>query len=221
MKGIVYLVSGLGADSSVFEGFTLQGYVCKCLEWSAPLHHQETLESYCQRVLLPQLDCSKASILLGVSFGAVIAQQLSQHVPQAKLVLVSTIRGKQDWDWKLQLAGLLRLYALPLAFWLKHLPPSVLVYFFGVQQKQHKILLRSIIRDTDIFFANWAIRAFFKWKGITTQAQVLRIHGNRDKIIPLPKASPLLIIEGGHFLIAEQQAQVLRAVEQFMNIEKR
>ena len=75
----VYFVPGLAASIEIFENIKLPESIFEVhfLEWILPIHN-ETIESYAERM------CQKISheniILIGVSFGGIMVQEMSKIV---------------------------------------------------------------------------------------------------------------------------------------------
>ena len=74
-------------------------------------------------------------------------------------------------------------------------------YFFGITLKQDKLMLKQILRDTDPQFLVWAIDKILNWKNEIISADLIHIHGSKDRIIPIKNITPSYVIEhGGHFM---------------------
>lgn len=68
----IYLVSGLGADERVFVNIKIPHSEIIHLRWEIPLRN-ESISNYAKR-LINQIDLTHNVILIGVSFGGLIAQ---------------------------------------------------------------------------------------------------------------------------------------------------
>lgn len=75
----LYLISGLGADHRVFVNLNIPGVSTHVIEWKTP-EPDESMQTYVSR-LRPQIDTEQEVCLLGVSFGGIIAQELSKLIP--------------------------------------------------------------------------------------------------------------------------------------------
>lgn len=71
------------------------------------------------------------------------------------------------------------------------------------------MLLKQILRDTDAKFLPWAINQIVNWKNNTIPSNLIHIHGNKDRIIPIRNISPTFIIQGaGHFMIITHAKEI-------------
>ena len=75
-KTVVYFVPGLAAGKEIFEYISLPNhlYDVRVLEWIPP-HKNESIKQYAQR--MANLIIEKNIILIGVSFGGVMVQEMS------------------------------------------------------------------------------------------------------------------------------------------------
>jgi len=73
---MVYFISGLGADERVFQFLDLSEIEHRFIKWNVP-QKNESLPSYCKR-LTEQINVQQEVILIGISFGGMIAQEITK-----------------------------------------------------------------------------------------------------------------------------------------------
>ena len=105
---VFYLIPGLGADERVFQFLRLRGEV-HILRWLAPQNSAETLPHYAAR-LAAAVPPEQACWLVGVSFGGVLAMEVAQLRPLARVVLISSFVGPSELPWLGKLARITGLY---------------------------------------------------------------------------------------------------------------
>ena len=103
----VYLISGLGADHEMFQNLDLSGFDCVYIEWIKPLD-KETLVDYSRR-LTKQIQVENP-ILIGLSFGGIIAVEISKLIEVEKTILISSMRSKLDFPWYYRVIGKLKIH---------------------------------------------------------------------------------------------------------------
>ncbi|MEO1802961.1 MAG: alpha/beta hydrolase, partial [Cyanobacteria bacterium J06629_2] len=89
----IYCVSGLGADERVFQKLKFQGYQPVHIKWVEP-EPQETIAEYTKR-LTTQIK-SECPILIGLSFGGIVAVEMSKHIATEKVILISSTKNQQE-----------------------------------------------------------------------------------------------------------------------------
>jgi len=201
----IYIFSGLGADERVFQRLDLSGYSVSFIKWQTPFNN-ESIENYSTR-LLDQIN-SNRPILIGLSFGGLIAIEIAKQIDTEKVILISSAKRRSEIPFYYRLAGKLQLHKLlPTAF-LKH-SNFITNWFFGITSKSDKDLLREILIDTDEKFLRWAIDKAVNWTNKTGLRNVVHIHGTSDRILPLKYVScDFKIRDGGHLMVLEKADQV-------------
>lgn len=203
---VFYLIPGLGADERVFQFLRLQGDV-HILRWLSPEGSDEALPHYAAR-LAAAVPVAQACWLVGVSFGGVLALEITQLRPLARVVLVSSFAGPSELPWIGKLARATGLYRLLPPQLLPRLP-RVAQWFFGVKNGREYHLLRQILRDTDPNFTRWAIARLLQWPGRATTAAI-RIHGATDRLLPNGAAHSQYQLPGGHLIIISRAPDISR-----------
>lgn len=210
MKAL-YLIPGLGADRRVFKFLDLSQYSCHHISWIDPLP-DESIEHYAGR-LVAQIK-STNPILVGVSFGGMIAVEISKQISIEKVILISSARTGRDIPVYLRLFGRLSIHKVLPARWLKK-ANHVLYYFFDVKMAEEKRLLSEIIRDTDQKFMKWAIDKIVRWKNNIIPSSAILIHGSADRLFPASKAD-IIIPDGGHFMIVSNAKEVSEHIKRII-----
>ncbi len=204
----LFLLSGLGADKRVFDFLDFGENNAHHIIWINP-QKNETIQEYATR-LCNQIHVSNP-ILIGVSFGGIIAMEIGKIIKTEKIILISSARTKADIPLSFKLTGRLKLhYTIPPSFIANNNP--VTNWLFGATTKSEKELLSSILKDTDVQFSNWAIDKIVGWDNADQLQNVTQIHGTKDKILPFREAR--YVIEGGeHLMIVNRADEVSQAIK--------
>ncbi len=204
----VYLLSGLGADKRVFDFVDLSGYNTVHIYWVDPAGCV-SIEAYAQK-LIDQITTSNP-ILVGVSFGGMVAVELSKLIATEKIILISSAVTIQDIPLRYKVLGALRLNKLVPPTALTQ-PNSLLFWLFGAQSVHDKNLLRTILRDTDVNFLTWALDKIMHWKNTIVPQNAICIHGTHDKMLPMQNPH-YTINKGGHLMIVNRAKEVSAFVQ--------
>ena len=204
----LYGFSGLGADERVFKFLSLN---CKFIpiKWIKPIS-EESIEEYSLRIS-KIINTDEEFGLLGVSFGGLIAVEVSKILTPKITILISSAETYQDLPFLIRLFGFTKVInILPKTTF--RIPPIIAQYFFSTP---NKTLLKAILKDSDLDFTKWAIKELSSWKNVQYLSQSLKISGSKDKVIPPKKNRDIYIIEdGGHFMIVDKADEVSSIINQ-------
>ncbi len=203
----VYGISGLGADERVYQELNkFLSTPITPLAWLQP-KPKEPFKEYLFR-FKEQIDTSEDFILVGVSFGGMVAVELNKYLAPKKTIIISSNATKQELPKAFRAFRYINIIPfLPNRF-LK--PPAFFAHWlFGIKSKKHKKLLGKIIEDTDVVFLKWAINQIISWKNTDVPANLIRIHGTKDRLLkPNPQAKTMIIEGGGHFMVIENAEKI-------------
>lgn len=204
-----YIFSGLGSDKRAFGDIGFEFMNVEFMEWLTP-HKNETIESYALRYI--KLIDTKNPILIGLSFGGVLAIEIAKKMQVEKVILLASIKTKFERPKKFK--GLLKLAingVVPISLLNHH--NFVMDRVFGVKNKADKKLLKAILEDTDVHFIKWALNEIINWKNEEVLKNIIQIHGDRDKVFPINNVNPDYIIEGGgHSMTITHSADVEKVI---------
>jgi len=210
----IYGISGLGADERVFKYLTLEHKIIP-VNWLKPKKH-ESIEKYSKRLLKKyNIDKDFDFIIIGVSFGGLIAVEISKFCNPNLTILISSIETRNELSKFLQLLKKLRIIRL-IPTQLFNPPRKFAHFLFGTKKTE---LLNSILDDTDLGLAKWAVTSLINWKNSTKLNNIIKIKGNKDKLLP-PKGNDEIIIEGGeHFMIVDKADEISEIINKQLKMK--
>ena len=213
---MIYFISGLGADERVFQFLELPNHPFKHIHWLSP-EKRESITHYSSR-LIQQIDTTQEVILIGVSFGGMIAQEIAKQISCQHVIIISSVKSPHEFSWQLKIIGKLKLHRLaptPLLKWGNLLTAN---YYFSVTDKQETALLKQIVLDTATTFMVWAINAIMCWKNPDPLSNLVHIHGTSDRIFPINAIKNVIPVEGGgHFMIVNKAEEVSKLILDVIN----
>lgn len=195
-------IPGLGADARVFEEYVKSFPDSVVLEWLSPMP-AENLETYARR-LARSVTPSPPCIVVGLSFGGMLAPYVAEEVGAGYCVLLASARSGRDFPrwyragrflcrwfpWLILMmialgkCGVRVLNWLPGSKW-----RSVREQFLGSPTRQMFLFLRMIL--------DWA---FENPEVPERKTPLLQIHGEKDRLIPIKNVRPDVVIPGGGHL---------------------
>ena len=196
----LYFISGLGADERVFKKLTLpEQYKINHIKWPE-LSQNETLHSYCVKIS-ELIDTSQAFSLIGLSFGGIVATEISKFLQPKATIIISSISTRNGLPIHYKICGLLRLDKLVPAFTMNKVYPFT-YWYFGVTEPADKKLLKEVIHDTPTKFLKWAINEILNWQNEVRPDNLFHIHGTNDKLFPFSLTKADKAVEnGGHLMV--------------------
>lgn len=203
-----YFISGLGADKRAFEKIVLPAaYEVVHLAWVPPLE-KECLVQYARR-FAQYIDNSEPFILVGLSFGGMLATEISKLVPPQHLILISSVSTRYELPFIYRLAGSLRLEKLIPYKKLTKKPGKLFNWLFGPLDNDCKAMLHSFVKEVDPLFLKWALGQISRWRNTAVPANLLQIHGSRDRVLWTRYSKASLIMSGGGHLCLHSHANVI------------
>lgn len=214
----IYCISGLGADSSIFENLQIKGATLYPIRWEIPEKSME-LPTYAQQ-LLQQIGHEKP-VLLGVSFGGMLAVEMSKLLPVAGVIIVSSCTQRKEMPWLLRLAGKLQIHSF--VPWTRVTRSKLLGYLaFDTQGNQaEKALKIKMLRHSPPLLLQRSVDMILRWKGegFAANVQKLHIHGSKDKLLLPRYVQPdYWIKNGNHFIIWNQATKVSNIISQQLKL---
>lgn len=203
----LYFLSGLGVDYRIFKNLTLPDkFSLHYIDWIRPIPH-EPIAEYAKR-LCGFVDQSKPFALIGLSFGGMMAVEMSRFINPLKIILISSAATRFELPWFVKLVRFLPVYKImPIHFlkkfnWIHH-------YVFGIKTQEEKELLHEILKDTDPVLIKWSIDTVCHWSNRITPSNMIHIHGKADKLLPIKFTKTDIAVEGGeHFMIYTKATEI-------------
>ncbi len=179
----VYLISGLGLNERVFARLSLNGLNVVHLPWIEP-RKGEALSTYAQRMLAPYISSGDpAPVIVGLSFGGIIAVEIAKLIPVKKVIIISSIKHHRERPFYMSLLRWIPVYFL---FSYEFYQQTIGIWgrIFGIHSKaEEKIFLQMFARMSNYYVA-WATNRVLTWKNTDIPPQILHIHGKKDKVFP-------------------------------------
>lgn len=196
----VYLMPGMAANPTIFENIKLPEDVFKLhwLEWVIPVKN-ETLKDYAIRMNANIKH--ENSVLLGVSFGGVLVQEMSKHIKLRKLFIVSSVKSKHELPKRLKLARTTKAYKIVPTQLLGNLD-LLTKYAFGKTVTKRVELYKKYLSVSDKRYLDWAIKEMVCWEQSEPLPETIHIHGDSDMVFPHNCITNCITIKGGtHIMI--------------------
>ena len=196
----VYFMPGLAASSAIFERINLSNDIFETilLEWEIPLE-DESLTDYVKRI--SEKIIHPNPVLIGVSFGGIIVQELSQVIPVRKTIIISSVRSCNQFPRRMKITKAIRGYNLVPKNLVSKME-SLARFSFSSKINQRLKLYEKFLSVRDDRYFSWAIRNVILWNRTEIDPNVIHIHGDADNVFPIKYITDCIVVKGGtHIMI--------------------
>lgn len=191
----VYLMPGMAASPKIFEHINLpeNQFKIHLLEWIMPLEN-ESLNDFALRMS----KCVKHTdiVLLGVSFGGVLVQEMSKHIKVKKLIIVSSVKSMYELPKRMILVKATKAYVLVPT----QLASKIDVfekYAFGKNISKRLDLYKTYLSVNNSKYLNWAIKQMVCWEQKEEIPEIIHIHGDKDPVFPIKHIKKCIVLKNG------------------------
>jgi len=196
----VYMMPGMAANPSIFERIKLDTgvYDVHWLQWQLPKKN-ESLQNYAKRMLkfIPH----ENPVLIGVSFGGVLVQEIAKLIPYEKLIIISSVKQSSEIPKHMQLARETGVY--------KYLPFGLLNYITQIEKlplghmlRKRLQLYKQYLSVSDKEYLDWAVREMVCWNQTEAIPEIIHVHGDKDMVFPVKNIKDYINLAGGtHIMI--------------------
>ncbi|WP_269223575.1 alpha/beta hydrolase [Flavobacterium sp. IMCC34518] len=196
----VYFMPGLAASVAIFERIKLSEseFEMFFLEWEIP-REKETLLEYAKR--LAEKIKHENPILIGVSFGGILVQEMSRFIKVQKVIIISSVKSNLEFPKRMIIAKNTKAYKLiPLR--LVQNIESLAKFSFGEKVNKRLKLYEKFISIRDRYYLDWSIEKIIMWDRKEADQNVIHIHGDEDDVFPIKYITNCIVVKGGtHIMI--------------------
>ena len=198
----IYLMPGMAANPRIFEFLMFpDNFKVFHLSWITP-YKNESIQNYakrmCERIKHPK------PILIGVSMGGILVQEMASFLDYGKLIIVSSVKSNKELPSHMKLAQITNAHRLLPIQWIKNIE-SLAIFVLGNSLKKRFELYDRYLSERDPDYLSWAIDVIINWKKSVANKDVIHIHGKSDTVFPIKNIlSPCIEIPGDHAIILTQ-----------------
>ncbi|MCL7753428.1 alpha/beta hydrolase [Polaribacter sp. Z022] len=215
-KTPIYFVPGLAAGPEIFENLNLpeDKYELHYLEWKTPLALEETIANYAMRMSDDVKD--KNPVLVGVSFGGIMVQEMSKYIDAKKVIIISSVKHHNELPKRFQMVKFTKAY--------KVFPTKVVSnfedyaqYFLGKSLKKRADIYKKYLSVRNQLYLNWSIRNVIKWEQNLATENIVHIHGVKDKVFPIKNIKNCIKIQGAnHVMIITKAKKISKIIDEVL-----
>lgn len=191
----VYFIPGLGASSRIFEYIKLppEKFEMHFLEWFIP-EKGMSFEDYAQKMVKEIRH--KQPVLVGVSFGGMLAQEMAKVLTVEKVIIISSIKQKSEMPKRLLFAKYTKVHRL-LPTGLVNNVELLAKYAFGETVTKRLSLYEQYLGIRDKYYLDWSIDQIVHWGQKSYPPDLVHIHGDKDAVFPVGPIENYVQVKGG------------------------
>ncbi len=197
----VYFMPGLAASPVIFEHIKLPPDIFETyfLEWKMP-EPDEALKHYAQRIVKGIKHNNP--VLIGVSFGGVLVQEMAQIIKARKVIIISSVKCNAEFPRRMRFAKLVQAYRV--------FPTSLMErvewvnrFSFGNNFITRRLkLYEKYLSVRDKKYLDWAFKTIILWDREKPEPGIVHIHGDADGVFPSRYLKDFIPVKGGtHIMI--------------------
>jgi pimeloyl-ACP methyl ester carboxylesterase len=196
----VYFMPGLAASPLIFERIKLpdNAFEMFFLEWILPVKGESLLD-YVKRLTV-QIKHPNP-VLIGVSFGGIIVQEMAKIISVRKTIIISSVKSNTEFPRRMKFAKTTKVYKLLPTSWVKNFE-NLAKFAFGKPVVHRLELYKMYLSVRDPFYLAWALEQIVMWKQCECDPNVIHIHGDNDDVFPIKYIHNCSVVKGGtHIMI--------------------
>ena len=185
---------GMAANPSIFDGLALPDdkFDVRRLHWVVP-DKGMGLEAYAKMM------CEKVeanSVLVGVSFGGLLVQEMAKHKSFRKIIVISAVKSKKELPKRMLFAKYTKVHRL-LPTGLVNNVELLAKYAFGETVTKRLELYEQYLSVRDKRYIDWAIDSIVNWQQLSPPENVVHIHGEKDAVFPMANIKDCIPVRNG------------------------
>ncbi|MDW3192065.1 MAG: alpha/beta hydrolase [Cytophagales bacterium] len=213
----IFCLPGLGLSTRIFDQLAIEFGELIMLDWIEP-KGWESIKEYAFRLSEPLLDAEGEIVLIGHSFGGVLAQEISRLRPVKQIILISSMMRHHEIPVRLKLLGQYGLHRL--------ITRQIILLTFPFWARTHSYrtpelrqVFRASVRSLSSHYFRWALYHISTWKDIDLlEIPVFRIHGDKDVTFEIQKIQHVdhLVKGGDHNMVYLKGKEILEVINQLL-----
>ena len=207
----IYLLPGIGLSVNYFDSLSFPSSCkVKTIALLQPVK-EEPVSAYAGR-LMQNVEAGIPFVLIGMSFGGVLAQEMAAIRKPEAIILLSTIQHSNELPWYFRLgnkAGLTRIVPYQLV-------SRVIGLVRRVAGKENRILYDN--QTATAKYLSWSLHKMLNWQPVAVSVPCYQIHGAGDRLLPCRYKNDMFVIAGAsHLLLPGRCGEVNRITSRILS----
>jgi pimeloyl-ACP methyl ester carboxylesterase len=203
----IHLIPGLGTDHRIFDRLLVHVPDRHAHDW--PVMAPGSSLRHFAEALAERIDASRPHVLIGMSMGGMVVQEMSAITKPQRVVIISSWKGPHEMPLPIRSLRGTHPERVLTKEMLKRLMPMIR-WQMGVRGKEELDLLDAFMHANTIEQLKVQVAAVLGWYGPSTPVEdQLHIHGDQDRLMPLAPIKNVVVVPGGtHFMVFSKAGKV-------------
>ncbi len=186
---------GMAANPSIFKNIELpnQTFEAHWLEWFVPSRNM-SLTTYA-KVINEQV-VHEYPVLVGVSFGGMLVQEMAKHIPVKKIIIISSVKRASELPKRMHFAKYTKIHKLLPTGWVNNVE-FLAKYAFGETVNKRLALYEEYLSLRDKYYIDWSIDQIVNWRSSEPPDNLVHIHGEKDSVFPIRNITDCIPVKNG------------------------
>ena len=197
----LYCLPGLGIDHRIYDRCDFGRVDVVKLDWPL-LDRGSTLRDYA-RVLAKEVNTAEPHMLVGISMGGMVAQEMAGITRPVKVIIISSWKGPQEMPRLIRWMRPLRVEVLLTGWMMRRCVPVIrfMRAKLGMETAQSTAHVSMMMERWPAEQIRVMVRAVLRWEGARVK-ELVHIHGDRDALMPIRHIRDPIVIHGGTHIMA-------------------
>jgi len=186
---------GMAANPSIFKYISLPGdrFETHLLEWFVPKERMD-LKEYAH-IMIGKVT-HENPILIGVSFGGMLVQEMAKLMPVRKTIIISSVKRASELPRRMHFAKYTHIHKI-LPTGLVNNVELLAKYAFGETVTKRLALYEEYLSLRDKTYIDWSLDQIVNWSQSDPPENLVHIHGENDPVFPIRNIQDCIPVKNG------------------------
>ncbi len=191
----VYFMPGMAANPTIFKNIDLpkSQFEMHLLEWFIP---SEGMGISAYALEMSKKVKHKNPVLVGVSFGGILVQEMGRFIQTKKIIVVSSVKHESELPKRMIFAKYTQIHKL-LPTGLVNNIELLTKYAFGEIVTKRLKLYEEYLSIRDRYYIDWSIDQMVNWRQTQQHEVLVHIHGEKDAVFPIGNIKDCIVVKNG------------------------
>jgi pimeloyl-ACP methyl ester carboxylesterase len=201
----VYFISGLGADERAFQFLDLSFCNPVFIQWIEPLKGED-ISAYAVRMRQQIKD--EEPVIVGLSFGGIVATEIAKQFPVKKIILLSSAKLQKEIPFYMRWLRYFPIHRLTPVDFIRRANHNV-YRIMGIEKRSDKLLFEEMFYKSSGSFILWAINQIINWRNNEVSKNMVHIHGKADILLPHRYVHADYTVDKGEHLMVMTKGEII------------